>query len=383
MSDPIGAVERAVARAADADELFEAVAAEVHRVVPHDGATWFGVDPATLLATAPARIERMDPGYCDAYWHGEFHDQDTGLFRDLARLPVPVAGLRLSTDDLPLRSNRYREFVAPQGFDDELRAVFRTGDSAWGVVGLYREKGRPAFDADDIAFVGAISATVAAGLRAHAATANPWLIAGSPGVLLFTWDGALISANTEATAWLDDLANVWSGAVDRDRGDCRATWLDVLTCDQCDDLDTPSALFSLLARARAVAEGRDASPARVRLRDRNGRWLLLHASTLSSGAEPGGPIAIVIEPAKSADIAPIIIEAYALSPRERDVVRAIARGATTAEIAGELFLSPHTVRDYVKTVFDKVGVSSRGELVAKLFAEHYSDPMHAALVDVH
>jgi hypothetical protein len=33
------------------------------------------------------------------------------------------------------------------------------------------------------------------------------------------------------------------------------------------------------------------------------------------------------------------------------------------------------VRDYVKVIFDKVGVSSRGELVAKLFAEHYA-PIH-------
>ena len=47
----------------------------------------------------------------------------------------------------------------------------------------------------------------------------------------------------------------------------------------------------------------------------------------------------------------------------------------TADIADELFLSAHTVRDYVKTIFEKVGVSSRGELVARLFAEHYA-PVH-------
>ena len=94
-------------------------------------------------------------------------------------------------------------------------------------------------------------------------------------------------------------------------------------------------------------------------------------------------MAIVIEAAKSAEIAPIIIEAYSLTPRERDVLGAIARGGSTAEIAAELFLSPHTVRDYVKTVFEKVGVSSRSELVARLFGEHYADPLHATMVDVH
>jgi DNA-binding CsgD family transcriptional regulator len=72
---------------------------------------------------------------------------------------------------------------------------------------------------------------------------------------------------------------------------------------------------------------------------------------------------VVVEPAKSAEIAPIIVEAYALSPREREVVRALARGLATPEIAAALFLSPHTVRDYVKSVFEKTGVSSRGELI--------------------
>jgi hypothetical protein len=33
-------------------------------------------------------------------------------------------------------------------------------------------------------------------------------------------------------------------------------------------------------------------------------------------------------------------------------------------------------------VFEKVGVSSRGELIAKLFAEHYSEAMHATAVHV-
>ena len=53
----------------------------------------------------------------------------------------------------------------------------------------------------------------------------------------------------------------------------------------------------------------------------------------------------------------------------------IACGMGTAEIAATLFVSPHTVRDHVKAIFEKVGVSSRGELTAKLFAEHYVQPM--------
>jgi hypothetical protein len=49
------------------------------------------------------------------------------------------------------------------------------------------------------------------------------------------------------------------------------------------------------------------------------------------------------------------------------------------ELSG-LCLSPHTVPDYVKSTFEKVGVSSRGELVARLFAEHYVEPLHQSSV---
>ena len=74
-------------------------------------------------------------------------------------------------------------------------------------------------------------------------------------------------------------------------------------------------------------------------------------------------------------LAAIVIDAYDLTDREQEIIRLIARGAGTTEIADELYLSPHTVRGYVKAVFAKLGVTSRGELVAKLFAELY-EPGH-------
>jgi DNA-binding CsgD family transcriptional regulator len=49
---------------------------------------------------------------------------------------------------------------------------------------------------------------------------------------------------------------------------------------------------------------------------------------------------------------------------------------SNAEVAGAMHISPHTVRDHLKAVFAKVGVATRGELVAKLFAEHYGPRLH-------
>lgn len=377
----IDAVTAIAERSISADDLLEGLATELHRAIPHDGAAWFGLDPVTMLAAAPSRTENLDAEYCSLYWHLEFHEQDFAAFSDLAR-GDGVSALRLSLDDRPARSVRYRQFMQPQGFEDELRGAFRVGESAWGVVDLYRESATQPFTRDDVELLRSVSAIVGTALRTYVRTTSPWLGRPSaPGLVVIDEKGRAVSSNAEARAWLRDLWPCSANECDPD-----ATSLDLLDLRDC-SMSVPTPLYALAARARAVAEGRERVPARLRLRDQRGRWLVLHASAMSApsvdGAASGGShVAIVIEAAKSAEVAPIIIEAYSLTARERDVLGAIARGESTAEIAAQLFLSPHTVRDYVKTVFEKVGVSSRNELVARLFGEHYSDPLHASLVHV-
>jgi len=53
-----------------------------------------------------------------------------------------------------------------------------------------------------------------------------------------------------------------------------------------------------------------------------------------------------------------------LSERERQVVQHMAGGMTNREIAQALNLSPHTVKNYLFRIFDKLGVSSRTELLS-------------------
>jgi DNA-binding NarL/FixJ family response regulator len=54
-----------------------------------------------------------------------------------------------------------------------------------------------------------------------------------------------------------------------------------------------------------------------------------------------------------------------LSEREREVVSLIAAGSTNREIAEELFLSPHTVKEYTSGVYRKLGVRNRAEAVKR------------------
>jgi len=48
-----------------------------------------------------------------------------------------------------------------------------------------------------------------------------------------------------------------------------------------------------------------------------------------------------------------------LSDREIEVLRLVAEGLTDAEVAERLYLSPRTVGGHLRSVYNKLGVSSR------------------------
>ena len=66
-----------------------------------------------------------------------------------------------------------------------------------------------------------------------------------------------------------------------------------------------------------------------------------------------------------------MVRAYGLSSRERQVAELVLRGLPTKQVARALKLSPHTVTDYLRSLFDKVGVRSRRELAARLLVDHH------------
>ena len=78
---------------------------------------------------------------------------------------------------------------------------------------------------------------------------------------------------------------------------------------------------------------------------------------------------MVIDRARPSQVAELLIEANCLTARERHIVQEIAHGYSNDEIGRRLGLSPNTVRDHLSSVFDKVRVTTRGELVALLFSE--------------
>ena len=151
---------------------------------------------------------------CRRLWELEFLVEDVNLYRDLARSEQPAAGLRMSTEDRPARSARYRHLVQPSGFADELRAALRVDGQPWAVLSLFRTRGRPAFDARERDLVGGLSGPLAEAVRAHARPVpgppEPTAEHG-PGLLVFSPAGELISVNDDALAWLEELAGLRPG----------------------------------------------------------------------------------------------------------------------------------------------------------------------------
>jgi DNA-binding CsgD family transcriptional regulator len=81
--------------------------------------------------------------------------------------------------------------------------------------------------------------------------------------------------------------------------------------------------------------------------------------------------AVIIEEPSPAELAPVLMMAYGLTKQEQALTGLVCRGLSTNEIADRLHITPHTIQDHLKSIFEKTGVSSRRELVAAILQEQY------------
>jgi DNA-binding CsgD family transcriptional regulator len=59
--------------------------------------------------------------------------------------------------------------------------------------------------------------------------------------------------------------------------------------------------------------------------------------------------------------APLLMRARGLTRREREVARLVIDGLSTEDMAAALFISVNTIRDHLKAIFGKVGVTLPGQ----------------------
>jgi DNA-binding CsgD family transcriptional regulator len=309
---------------------------------------WYTLDPASLLVTSHFHegLDELPPEWLAH----EYYEDDVNNLADVARSKRGVSTLHEATGGDPTSSPRWH-FNMTMGGDQELIVALRTATGeAWGALGLYREPGAPLFDREELELVRSLAPSLADGAR-HA------LLVGeatdpegpeSPGlvVLTDTWEVESVTAGVEG--WLSELPD----------GD----W---------DEGRLPAAVYAVAGRALRTADGSDAAGevAVARVLSRSGTWIVLHGAALvTDGARR---VAVIVEPAHPARISPLLMSAYGLTHREQEVTRLVLQGEPTTQIAERLAVSAHTVQQHLKRVFEKTGVRSRRDLVAKVFFTHY------------
>jgi DNA-binding CsgD family transcriptional regulator len=214
---------------------------------------------------------------------------------------------------------------------------------AWGSVILYAGGWR--FGPEHAATVEAVAPYAAHALRLallRGAATRPEAVPDPPGILRVGADGQVSALTEQAHRWLElggaelmTAANVVAAAV---RG--HQNWAG--------------------ATSRLVVPGT--------------RMLSLHGSQMV-----GEDVAVIVDAARPAEVAGLMVEAYGLTPRQREVLGLLLLGRSMIQIARELGISEHTANDHRKAIYTRIGVSSRSELAAFLQAEYYSPRSHAGV----
>lgn len=232
-----------------------------------------------------------------------------------------------------------------------------SGNTAtWGQLTLFREANRPHFADAEVHLLAAMAALVADGLRRSLLLDEAAAGTGDVGVLVLDADDGVAMSNPAAQSWLDAL----------ETGDRAGARLPV-------SIPAVARQARALCAPPAAACTPDARPACARVRTRSGRWLVVRGSVLGENAD--APVAVTLEPARRAELAPLMADAYGLTPGERRVTELVAQGLSTRQIADRLHLSAYTVQDHLKSVFTKSGTNSRGDLTARLFFDHYANSL--------
>lgn len=350
-----------VARAGlDLETFLEEATASVGRAVPWVAACLATHDPGTHLLTSARKYGHLRDVNSHDHEFGllEYGTVEPTAFTELAAAASPAAGVHQVHDGDVARSGRMDAFMIPRfGFGDEARLAFRDSTATWGAMALFRGPDDTPFDAEDVEFLASLSASFARGVRCgtvvRLADAPPPVDAG-PAVIIVGASGDILQMSASAEHRLADLAIGANG-------------------------DPLGPVASLVGAARRFARGETTTPLRSRVRGSSGMWMVLHASPLTAYGDRDGDVVVTIEEARPPEVVALVVAAFDLTARERDVTQLVLQGVDTKEIAASLHLSTYTVQDHLKSVFDKADVRSRRELIARVYFDQYVPRMGAEL----
>lgn len=342
----------------DLQTFFDEASASIARALPYSGLCVGLMDPSTHLMTGTLKYgSLLGRDEHDHEWGlVEYGQPEASSFSEMVHRAVPSARVSAGTAD---KSFRVEEFMVRRyGYTEELRLIMRDRGQAWGGIAFLRESGDAAFTDEDLALAASLTSSLAHGLRTG-------LLAGLAAPSHPTSFGsAVVIVGAD-----DDVHQVSVGA--------EAVLADLKIHDE--GIGTHGILGSLVGAARRYAAGDSTRPPRCRIRSQSGVWFVLPATPLTARQGTAGDVVVTIEEARPPEIVPLVVAAFDLTARERDVTAAVLRGQDTKEIAAEMHLSAYTVQDHLKSVFEKAEVRSRRELIARIFFDQYVPRMGAEI----
>lgn len=306
-------------------------------------------DPVTMVLNAEAVVTELPDDMRAPWMQNEFLVDDVNKFGDLHRSGTLAASLAETVERDGRASARATEVNAVFGFGPELRAVFSQGDACWAAANFLRRTGEAEFTADDRDWLASICTPVAEALRRivlHRTLLGPEV--ASPGLIVLDPAGRVVSQSETAQELVDDLfiTAIYAGP----------------------DETLPCQAISVVSAARghAMNVATTLDPV-TRVQGRSGHWLSLRGTHALTEDGELAHLLLTIEPANPDDIMAMIAVAYGLTPREKDVFAELRLGGSMEETAARMFISVHTLRTHVRSLFAKTGCSSRGELISRLF----------------
>jgi len=336
-------LERLSESSLDSRSIQREVIIELQRVIGFDRWCWVLADPNTLIPLSGIAEHDYGPEVGRGL-ELEYSGDDFAAMDVLARRAKPAGSLNAETGGDLARSPRWDEVLRPVGIGDEAVVACRDAFGCWGWIKAYRDGGDPGFEDADLDLLADVAPYLGSVVRRRVTdtTDTGVLEPIPPGVIVLDPDLRPVSLTAGARAWIDGLPvaalfGAWGML--------------------------PPQVYPLatLARSRNAATGAHALERAV-----DGRWVMIEAAPLQGDGD--GKIAVTFRGAGPAETFDLLCRAYELTPRECDVLRAVLAGLDTRGATERLIISRYTVQDHLKSVFEKTGVHSRRQLLAKFNA---------------
>jgi DNA-binding CsgD family transcriptional regulator len=275
--------------------------------------------------------------------------------------PGAGAGAARSQDVLPsgrvlLESPFYTEFMRPRRLHHVLSVRLALGGRALGRLNLYRPREEAAFSAEEAAGASLLAPLVSIGLQ-HARQSDlsqvQERVIGELALTVPRRGIAVLDGSFRATYVSGEAPRYLEGMMPARPGrGAHGSSLPPAVAARC----------RVLARSeRFGCRGQDFTL----LRTPQGELLTLTLVRLATPT-PAMRYFLDLRPHAGPDTQSA---AFGLSRREDEVARMVASGLDSAEISDKLCISRHTVNNHLRSIYAKMGVSSRTRMIAKLLQD--------------